>query len=208
MNRVIFILLDVIISSIFIIPIGIIVQQVFFRQRILKKKLVYILFSLYLVAIFSAVGIPDIRSLTVDLSFNFIPIIDIMSSPGHYIINEMLNIIMFIPLGFFLPIIWNEEFNSLKRTTIFSFGLSCIIEILQIFTFRLTDIDDLITNTIGAIIGYYIALYIIKKIPLNISSSKEKISSKVEIGILLTYVFAVMFFILPNIMLLIFAKFF
>ncbi len=131
-----------------------------------------------------------------------------MSSPGHYIINEMLNIIMFIPLGFFLPIIWNEEFNSLKRTTIFSFGLSCIIEILQIFTFRLTDIDDLITNTIGAIIGYYIALYIIKKIPLNISSSKEKISSKVEIGILLTYVFAVMFFILPNIMLLIFAKFF
>ena len=36
-------------------------------------------------------------------------------------------------------------------------AVSLGIELLQIFTFRLTDIDDLITNTAGTVIGYEIS---------------------------------------------------
>lgn len=35
--------------------------------------------------------------------------------------------------------------------------MSFLIEILQLFTFRATDIDDLIMNTLGAAVGYVIA---------------------------------------------------
>ena len=41
--------------------------------------------------------------------------------------------------------------------------ISCIIETSQIFTFRTTDINDLITNTIGTVIGYCVAKYLTGK---------------------------------------------
>ena len=36
------------------------------------------------------------------------------------------------------------------------FIVTSLIEILQIFTFRTSDINDIITNTVGTIIGYFI----------------------------------------------------
>lgn len=38
-----------------------------------------------------------------------------------------------------------------------------MIEILQLFTFRATDIDDIIMNTIGTCVGYGIAKIILGK---------------------------------------------
>ena len=34
---------------------------------------------------------------------------------------------------------------------------SCVVEVSQIFTFRTSDINDLITNTVGTVIVYYTA---------------------------------------------------
>lgn len=41
--------------------------------------------------------------------------------------------------------------------------MSVLIEILQLFTFRVTDVDDLLMNTIGAFLGYVIAAFLIQK---------------------------------------------
>lgn len=41
--------------------------------------------------------------------------------------------------------------------------MSLSIEILQLFTFRATDVDDLIMNTTGALVGYGIAKLILRK---------------------------------------------
>lgn len=41
--------------------------------------------------------------------------------------------------------------------------MSLSIEILQLFTFRATDVDDLMMNTIGALVGYGIAKLILRK---------------------------------------------
>lgn len=70
-------------------------------------------------------------------------------------IGYRLNIILFIPLGFLIPIIWKEE-RKICRIALRGFMFSLIIELLQIFCGRITDIDDLIANTIGCIIGYLI----------------------------------------------------
>lgn len=119
----------------------------------LQWGLVYI-YAIYLSGCFDMVGVPVLTSITVDPEVNWIPIIDIVNGPLGYIRNTVLNIILFVPLGFLVPILW-REYDSLKKILLLGLGLSLLIEILQIFTFRLTDVDDLITNTVGTVIGYY-----------------------------------------------------
>ena len=68
--------------------------------------------------------------------------------------NVLGNIILFIPLGFFIPLLF-KKCDKLKRVILYGFIGSFTIEFLQYFTSNnITDIDDLIFNTIGAILGF------------------------------------------------------
>lgn len=156
MFRIFAIGIDVLSAAVILIPVFILLRITLLREKKHTEQLLYILFALYLSAVFSAAGIPTLTSLTIDPHFNLIPFIDAADSPFNYIKNSLLNILLFVPLGFFLPLLW-KEFQTLRYTVICGFCLSLGIEILQIFTFRLTDIDDLITNTLGALPGFFIA---------------------------------------------------
>ncbi|MDU1412450.1 MAG: VanZ family protein [Clostridium sp.] len=69
--------------------------------------------------------------------------------------NVLGNIILFIPLGFFIPLLF-KKCDKLKRVILYGFIGSFTIEFLQYFTSNnITDIDDLIFNTIGAILGFW-----------------------------------------------------
>lgn len=72
----------------------------------------------------------------------------------------LLNILLFMPLGFLLPTIW-PQFRKMKNTVCTGFFFSLAIELNQLLNNRITDVDDLFTNTLGAIIGYvlYKVLY-------------------------------------------------
>ena len=63
------------------------------------------------------------------------------------------NMLMFVPLGFLLPVVF-KNFRSVFKTTILGFLFSFSIEVIQYFIGRSADIDDLILNTLGGIIGY------------------------------------------------------
>jgi glycopeptide antibiotics resistance protein len=67
----------------------------------------------------------------------------------------ILNVVMTIPLGILLPTIW-PEFRSLSKVASTGFCLSLAIELSQLLNTRGTTVDDLLTNTVGAIIGYLI----------------------------------------------------
>lgn len=82
-----------------------------------------------------------------DNSINLIP----FSSEGA--LTYILNIIMFMPLGFLLPLIW-ENFRNVRKVVLVGFLMSLTIEIGQLFNIRTTDIDDLMMNTLGALAGY------------------------------------------------------
>lgn len=81
-------------------------------------------------------------------------------------LNVLLNIAMFMPLGFLLPAI-KDWFRKWYLMLITGFGTSFFIEIIQYITMRgLFDVDDLFTNTTGAMLGYCIfmmAVYLFKK---------------------------------------------
>ena len=80
---------------------------------------------------------------------NLIPFRDRIS------LSMILNVVMFMPLGFFLPMLW-KEYQSLVRTAIIGFCFSCGIEFCQLFNRRVSDVDDLLMNTLGAILGWLI----------------------------------------------------
>lgn len=74
--------------------------------------------------------------------------------PDVYI-QMILNIVLFVPLGLSAPyILHNRAKHPITITVVFAVVLSLIIEILQyIFVCGYSEVDDIILNTLGAVIG-------------------------------------------------------
>lgn len=73
----------------------------------------------------------------------------------QFLIEKIPNIILFIPLGFFLPVVFKSNRKAYK-TILITFALTFGIEFFQYFIGRLSDIDDIITNLLGGIIGFIV----------------------------------------------------
>ena len=71
------------------------------------------------------------------------------------ILNIFANTLLFLPLGLLTPLLW-EKYDSFYKILTLGLISTCLIEFIQIFIGRSTDIDDVILNTIGIIIGYTI----------------------------------------------------
>lgn len=192
--------MDIVPAAVIIIPVLLISQRMLFKYMKVGRRILIIIFGIYLSAVFSAVGIPSITSMRLDLAFNLIPIIDITSDVAAYIRNTLLNVLLFVPLGFLMPVIW-KEYRSVKKTVLFGLGLSAMVEILQMFTYRLTDIDDLIFNTAGAAVGYYIYILFLKikpeKSSAELAAASVESESKLELPIVFATAFLVMFTLQP-----------
>ncbi|QDX94042.1 VanZ family protein [Brevibacillus laterosporus] len=69
-------------------------------------------------------------------------------------LNLFGNILVFIPLGFLLPILFTR-FASVNRVFLFSFMTSLLVEIFQyLFMLGSFDVDDILLNSIGALCGF------------------------------------------------------
>ena len=77
-------------------------------------------------------------------------------------INIIGNTAMFIPIGIVWPCVF-RKLDTHKQVIAAGVGFSLFIEILQLpFFDRVTDIDDLILNSLGFLIGYGIFLLVKK----------------------------------------------
>ncbi|MFY3790277.1 VanZ family protein [Ureibacillus sp. MALMAid1270] len=89
---------------------------------------------------------------------NAIPFRDVMLKYDGAIREVFLNILMMVPLGFLYPIIKKK---GVIRTLITTFLFSLFIECSQLLGVwwgstgvRIFDVTDLITNTIGGLVGF------------------------------------------------------
>lgn len=92
----------------------------------------------------------------------FYPLLKSDYMPYRYLAFENLfgNILMFIPMGFYLPSLFKKQkiFLIMLLTVI---CISTSIECIQFFTkLGTSDIDDIILNVFGAIIGYIFYLIV------------------------------------------------
>lgn len=73
---------------------------------------------------------------------------------SQQLIEEKIpNVLLFIPLGFFIPIVLKSCRKPYKTLPI-ALGLTLGIEVFQYFIGRSSDIDDVISNLCGAVLGY------------------------------------------------------
>lgn len=90
---------------------------------------------------------------------NFIPFKsisnNIQSLSGHDVINLVGNIAVFIPFGMFLVLLSKNKGMSFIGVLAQSLSLSLCLEFLQVvFFIGSFDVDDLILNTSGGLLGY------------------------------------------------------
>lgn len=124
------------------------------RKFILHEELFSLLFLTYLLLLFHLVTSQDIQAYT---STNLIPFREIfrydVGTAGFY--KQVIgNIILFIPFGFFVSSYC--KIKNLGTITIVSLLSSLTIEVVQHFIGRSFDVDDIILNVVGGIIGFLI----------------------------------------------------
>ena len=81
---------------------------------------------------------------------------------------DIANVLLFLPGGFLIPFVLDKIKWNYKRILMVIVPLVSCVEILQYFGGRLFDIDDVIANSLGAVLGYWLnQIYILKSIQTN-----------------------------------------
>ena len=142
----------------------------FFRKRFdIKHEALLMLMYINLAVLFRITFCPlyhdgsgSIQPLIFDtgdifpLNINLVPFQNMFdfSTTKDMLINIVGNITMFIPTGIILPMIY-KKLRSFPGTALAGGLISLSIEIIQLpFCERTSDINDLILNTLGVVLGY------------------------------------------------------
>lgn len=89
-----------------------------------------------------------------------------------FVINFLGNIVMFMPIGFFPPLLWSGM--GFRRTLLIGFFSSLFIEICQFPQPRVSDIDDLWLNTLGTAAGFCMFMLVKRLTPKFIGKCRVR----------------------------------
>ena len=185
MYRIFSMCLEAGIAAIILIPTFWLLNRYCFRNP--RRTACYLMMSLYLAAVDAVVGLPSLLYIRFDQNINLVPFAYMFSDYR----NSLLNVLLFVPLGFLLPVLW-KRFRSFLWTGLLGFSFSLSIELLQLLTLRATDINDLMTNTTGTILGWLLGRLVLRLFPSIRPSWKTG-----ELAIVFGVTFAVMFLAQP-----------
>lgn len=168
------------------IPILIIMEILRYRKTKLSKKkfinykeISMVIFSIYIMSLVAITLLPLYTLSHSRAAANVIPVLntirDITTTRADmanymtkfWIVNILGNLVLLVPLAAISPIIF-KKFRKLKSTVILCFLVSTLIEFLQYLSGflgnpRSADIDDVILNTLGALIGFLIFKIVSKR---------------------------------------------
>ena len=157
------------------------------RKLDFKRVIVNILFGLSITGILFVTVFPGYYGIGVPRIANIVPFIgmyNIMFRSVDITVpirNLGLNIILFVPFGFFLSLKKSSFQKNLMPSVILTgFLFSLFIEVVQfsIPMGRSADIDDLILNTFGTFLGFLVWKHLNSKFP-GILSSKVTSNSHI-----------------------------
>lgn len=119
------------------------------KEQPLAHIICAFIFCYYLIGVLTMTGIGKIKAFSPRIVL--IPFADMINGP----VDTVLNVVLFLPFGFFLSLMYNRH-KCIGKIIGAGILFSVSIEIIQMFGRGATDINDLITNTAGACLGYYI----------------------------------------------------
>lgn len=145
-----------------------------------KRKAVLAFFGLYMVGLLALALEGEYLSLGSMLSraierihtgrgINLIPFRSIVSYFKYYsregfLVNFLGNIVLFMPWGFGLVLLWKRKQRVLS-VVLYSLALTLSIEIVQLLIERSVDIDDILLNFAGSCLGAAVYFLLRKKFP-------------------------------------------
>lgn len=151
------------ISTIIIVSIRIVYLIKKHERLVLYKEIMKLTFCLYILCLFQVV------TFQYDVSWatnNFIPFKEILRyniTSRLFFKNVLGNMILFLPFGLFTSYYLKVE--KINIPLILTLIASISIEVVQLCIGRVFDVDDIILNVVGGLLGYYI--YCIAKIIFN-----------------------------------------
>lgn len=145
------------------------------KQKIFHAATTFV-FCYYLIGILTMTGITSFEAFSPRIVL--VPFVDMIRGP----IDTILNVILFLPLGFFLALLY-KNYNRISIIALTGFLLSLSVELIQMFGMGITDINDLITNTIGTCLGYSIYKLLSKTAPKELCEKfqADKINDNKEV---------------------------
>lgn len=162
------------------------------RHMVLHEELFELLFLVYLIILFQLVTSQDLPG----GGTNFMPFREILRydyGTRAFYKQVFGNILLFVPLGYFATSYC--KIKNLGTITLVSLMSSTVIEVVQHFIGRSFDIDDIILNVVGGIVGFllYTGLTAIKNhLPKVLQKDWiYNILSVVFIALLIFYIFKV-----------------
>ena len=124
------------------------------KEFVFYKEVMLLFFAMYILCLFQVVTSQDMNLLTGN---NFIPFYEIFRyklGSRYFVKNIIGNVIMFMPYGFFVSRYGVRR--NYKIATFLILLASISIECTQLVIGRIFDIDDIILNFAGGILGYFI----------------------------------------------------
>ena len=121
------------------------------RKVVFYKEISGLLFIVYILCLFHVVTFQDVTW----SSSNFIPFKEMLRyrfASSLFFRNVLGNMLMFIPFGFFV-----SYFLKLKKPysiLLLSLLISSTIETTQLLIGRVFDVDDIILNVVGGVVGF------------------------------------------------------
>ncbi|MGI6501045.1 MAG: VanZ family protein [Anaerostipes sp.] len=117
-----------------------------------KDSYIYVLYyiaGVYFITLLMITGVTAPWNIHNAHNYEFIPFVNF---EWRYF---LLNILLFLPLGCFVHLILEKKKHFSFQVILICISISVGIELIQFFfTGRLADIDDLIANSVGCIVGY------------------------------------------------------
>ena len=139
------------------------------------------LFVIFLVGLASQTIVPESSIMdTNSFNINMIPFKGINTAYRDIIYNGSLdylmisiigNIVIFMPIGIFVPLLYKA---ACSKVCIIGFCSSLFIELCQMPLSRWTDIDDLWLNTLGVFLGYIIYVFLRNRFPIFVKRFRLK----------------------------------
>ena len=129
------------------------------KEFIFYKEMMMLLFIIYVMCMFYVVTFQDVSW----SSSNYIPFKEMFRyefGSRLFFKNVIGNMIMFLPYGFFAS--YFLKIDKKRMILILSIITSFTIEFTQLKIGRVFDIDDILLNVLGGLIGYFLYIFLTK----------------------------------------------
>jgi glycopeptide antibiotics resistance protein len=152
-----------------VVMVAILLERMMSGKSIRKLSLSQYFFGFVMLCYLYLLGVATGLFVKFDISLDLFRLrsINLIPLSGFTVEQCVMNILLFLPLGFLAPLIFRTlGKRDWVKILILSLSTSLMVEVLQLLhETRAFDINDLMFNTLGGLLGY--GVYLVVKSLLN-----------------------------------------